>query len=69
MLLEEQNCNGIQFSSSVHRSHPAIFNQIAPASFAERFPRLTILAVAATILLATLTAEIECLRNSGYFWR
>lgn len=46
-----------------------LFAHIAPASFAERFPRLTFCAVATAILLATLTAEVECLRSSGYFWR
>lgn len=40
----------------------------APASLAERFPRLIIFAAAATILLATLTAEIDYLRASGYSW-
>ena len=66
MLLEKQDRTALPFSNSA--SLP-LFNQIAPASFAERFPRLTIVVVAAGILLATLTAEIDCLRGSGYFWR
>ena len=41
----------------------------APATFAERFPRLMVTAVAVAVLLAALTAEIDCLRGSGYYWR
>jgi hypothetical protein len=40
----------------------------APTSFAERHPRFVIFAAAVTILLATLTAEIDYLRASGYYW-
>lgn len=50
-------------------SHLNLFEQIAPPSFAERFPRLMFCAVAATILLATVMAEVDCLRGAGYFWR
>lgn len=39
-----------------------------PASFAERFPRLMVCAVAVAVLLAAMTAEIDCLRGSGYYW-
>jgi hypothetical protein len=67
MLLEEQDCTALSFSNP-EDSLP-LFSQIAPASFAERFPRLTFVVVAAAILLATATAEIDCLRGSGYFWR
>ena len=49
-------------------SHLHLFEQIAPASFAERFPRLMFCAVATAILLATVMAEVDCLRGSGYFW-
>lgn len=38
-------------------------------TLAERFPRLTVCAVALLILLTAVTAEIDCLRGSGYFWR
>jgi hypothetical protein len=50
-------------------SHLHLFEQIAPASFAERYPRLMVGAVAVTILLATVMAEVDCLRGAGYFWR
>ena len=40
----------------------------APATLAERFPRLTVCAVAVALTLATITAEIECLRGAGYYW-
>jgi hypothetical protein len=43
--------------------------KVTPAPFAERYPRLTIFAVTAGIFLATITAEVECLRASGYYWR
>jgi hypothetical protein len=41
----------------------------APATFAERFPRLTVGAVAVALVLATISAEIECLRGAGYYWQ
>ena len=41
----------------------------APATLAERYPHLTVFAISAAVLLAAITAEIECLRGSGYFWR
>jgi hypothetical protein len=50
-------------------SHLHLFEQIAPASFAEQYPRLMFCVVAATILLATVMAEVDCLRGSGYFWQ
>ena len=40
----------------------------SPTSFAERHPRFMIFAAAATILLATLTAEVDYLRASGHYW-
>jgi len=40
----------------------------APATFAERFPRLMVCAVAVALIMATVTAEIECLRGAGYYW-
>lgn len=41
----------------------------APVTFADRFPLLTVSAVAVALVLATITTEIECLRASGYFWQ
>ena len=45
------------------------FAENAPVTFAERFPRLVVSAVAVALVLATITTEIECLRASGYFWQ
>ncbi len=45
------------------------FAASAPATLAERHPRLTVFAISAAVLLAAVTTEIECLRGSGYFWR
>lgn len=50
-------------------AHLFEFAANAPATLAERFPHLTVLAIAAAVLLTAITAEIECLRGSGYFWR
>lgn len=41
----------------------------APATFAERHPRVAVLAISAAVLLSAIAVEIECLRGSGYFWR
>ena len=40
----------------------------APATFAERFPRLMVCAVAIALIMATIGVEIECLRGAGYYW-
>jgi hypothetical protein len=40
----------------------------APATFAERFPRLTICAVALSLIMAAISVEIDCLRGAGYYW-
>jgi hypothetical protein len=58
---------------------PAALNSSAPtvhlfehsqdSSFAERFPRLTVFGVACGLLAIALIAEIDCLRDAGYFWR
>lgn len=45
-----------------------LFEQSAPASFAEEFPLLMIFAVAASILVAAIVTEIDCLRGAGYYW-
>jgi hypothetical protein len=37
--------------------------------FQERYPRLTIAMIAFALFTISVTAEIEMLRNSGYFWR
>ncbi len=41
----------------------------APATFAERFPRLMVSAVAVAVVLTAITTEIECLRAAGYYWQ
>lgn len=52
-------------------SHSRLFEFAAnaPATLAERHPHLTVLAISAAVLLASVAVEIECLRGSGYFWR
>ena len=50
------------------RSRLFEFAATAPATYAERFPRLMVCVVSAAVLLAAITAEIECLRGSGYYW-
>jgi hypothetical protein len=40
----------------------------APATFAERFPRMTICAVSLALIMAAIGVEIECLRAAGYYW-
>ncbi len=40
----------------------------APATFAERFPRLMICAVVTALIMAAISVEIECLRAAGYYW-
>ena len=45
-----------------------LFEQTSPGSFAEQFPRLVFCTVAFSILLAAITAEIDCLRGAGYYW-
>jgi hypothetical protein len=46
-----------------------LFEYSQPESIPERFPRLTCLAIACGLIAASLIAEIDCLRGSGYFWR
>jgi len=41
----------------------------APATLAERHPHLTVFAISVAVLLTAITAEIDCLTGSGYFWR
>lgn len=41
----------------------------ADAKFAERFPRLTIALITLAIFSISITAEVELLRQAGYFWR
>ena len=41
----------------------------SPATYAERFPRLMVCAVAASVILTAITAEIECLHAMGYYWQ
>jgi len=40
-----------------------------PLSLPERFPRLTVLAIAIVLLVTALTAEFDYLRQAGYFWQ
>lgn len=52
---------------------PAVSNlfehtQNTRASLAERFPRLTFLAIAIALLASVLTAEFDYLRGAGYYW-
>jgi hypothetical protein len=42
--------------------------QKMPTPLAERFPRLTFLAIALTLLASALTAEFDYLRGAGYYW-
>lgn len=59
-----------QFNAS-EISHDRLFEFAAnaPATLAERHPHLTVFAVSAAVLLAAVAIEIDCLANSGYFWR
>jgi hypothetical protein len=41
----------------------------APATFAERFPRLMVSAVAIAFIMAAIAVEIDCLRAAGYYWQ
>jgi hypothetical protein len=41
----------------------------APATFAERFPRLMICAVVTALIMTAISVEIECLRGAGYYWQ
>ena len=41
----------------------------APATFAERFPRLMVCAVSIAFIMAAITVEIEYLRGAGYYWQ
>ncbi len=41
----------------------------APATFAERHPRLMVCAVSIAFILAAISLEIECLRGAGYYWQ
>jgi hypothetical protein len=40
----------------------------APATFAERFPRVMVSAVAFALIVAAIAVEIEYLRSAGYYW-
>lgn len=49
----------------------AIFAEttVARSAFAERFPRLTIAMISLGLFAVSLTAEVEWLRQAGYYWR
>ncbi len=53
----------------LHNDRLFEFAANAPATLAERYPHLTVFAISVAVLLTAITAEIECLRVSGYFWR
>ncbi len=38
-------------------------------AFTERYPRLTIAAIAFALFSISVTAEVELLRHAGYFWQ
>jgi hypothetical protein len=40
----------------------------APATFAERYPRLMVSAVSVAVVVAAIMAEVECLHAAGYYW-
>jgi hypothetical protein len=40
-----------------------------PITFSERFPRLTVAAIAVALVAFTVVTEIEYLRVAGYDWR
>jgi hypothetical protein len=72
----EHKCTGHvpQQSSTRHQQNASLpaplfeFAGSSPATFAERFPRLMVCAIAASVILTALAAEIECLRAMGYYW-
>ncbi|WP_348262078.1 hypothetical protein P8935_20020 [Telmatobacter sp. DSM 110680] len=41
----------------------------APVTFAERFPRVMVGAVAIAFIMAAIAMEIDCLRAAGYYWQ
>lgn len=41
----------------------------APATFAERFPRLMVCVVSIAFIMTAIAFEIECLRGAGYYWQ
>ena len=58
-------------TNSPELNHAGLFEFAAnaPATIAERHPHLTVFAISAAVLLTAITAEIDCLSKSGYFWR
>jgi hypothetical protein len=59
--------NGADDSAALH-CRLFEFAGNAPATFAERFPRLMICAVVTALIMAAISVEIECLRAAGYYW-
>ncbi|HEX4283805.1 MAG TPA: hypothetical protein VHZ28_01850 [Terracidiphilus sp.] len=57
--------------AAVLRNSGRLFAQASGdhSKFTERFPRLTIAAIAFAIFSISVTAEVELLRHAGYFWR
>jgi hypothetical protein len=61
-------------SPRLHEYAPAaggLFQNAAehPITFSERFPRLTVAAIAIALVAFTVVTEIEYLRVAGYYWR
>jgi hypothetical protein len=54
--------------SAVLRGRLFEFAGNAPATFAERFPRVMVCAVSIAFIMAALTVEIEYLRGAGCYW-
>ncbi len=58
-------------AAALRNSAPHLFAQASGerAGFTERFPRLTITMIALLLFSVSIAAEVEMLRNAGYFWR
>ena len=59
---------GTQAYASTAECHLFEHTQQTPASLPERFPRLTILAVALVFFAAVLMAEFDYFRSAGFYW-
>ena len=60
--------NGADDSAALH-CRLFEFAGNAPATFAERFPRLMVAAWAIAFTMAAIAVEIEYLRGAGYYWQ
>jgi len=66
-----ESCAAAPVSRSSMHATGRLFAQATAAriAFAERFPRLTIALISVALGAASLTAEVEWLRQAGYYWR